>query len=299
VADYTDILYEVEPPIAYITLNRPEKMNALSNLLRGELVHALKESELNDDVAVVVVRGAGRAFSAGYDIGGGMNVQGEAPPYVHPKTKRPDVGSTRSAWANHVNDTNWTIWNLYKPVIAQVHGYCLAGGTELASVCDFRIVAEDAKIGYPPVRAMTTPDMMWMPWLLPMSKAREFAYLGDSMSGAEAAQWGWATRAVPQEDLAATVEWYGKRLALIDRDMLFYSKRAVNRAYEVMGIRTAIEVGADIQALSAVRPTGGMFGKISRNYGLKEALDWRDGPFGDGRLRGEIRPRKQYPELEK
>jgi enoyl-CoA hydratase len=296
-SEYSDILYEVEDPIAYVTLNRPEKMNALSNLLRGELIHALKEAEQDESVSCIVIRGAGRAFSAGYDIGGGMEAKFETP-YLHPKSKRPDVGSTRTAWANHVNDTNWTIWSLFKPVIAQVHGYCLAGGTELASVCDFRIVAEDAKIGYPPVRAMTTPDMVWMPWLLPMSKAREFAYLGDSLTGAEAERWGWATRAVAADVLAETVEWYGKRLALIDRDMLFYSKRAINRAYEIMGIKTAIEVGADIQALSSVRTTGGMFGRISRNYGLKEALDWRDGPFGDGRLRGEIRPRKEYPELQ-
>jgi enoyl-CoA hydratase len=183
-------------------------------------------------------------------------------------------------------------------VIAQVHGYCLAGGTELASICDFRIVAEDAVIGYPPVRAMTTMDMMWAPWHLPMSKAREMAYLGDPMSGVEAAQWGWANRAVPVADLPATVDAFARRLALIDREMLTYSKRAVNRAYEIMGIRTAISAGADIQALSSVRPMGGVFGRISQKYGLKEALAWRDGPFGDFRTKGNATPRKDYPDIE-
>jgi enoyl-CoA hydratase len=264
------------------------------------MIHALKEAEIDPAVSVIVIRGAGRTFSAGYDLSG-ARVAGEESRFVHPKSRLPDVGSTRpgpSEWSHHVNETNWHIWELYKPVIAQVHGYCLAGGTELASICDFRIVAEDAVIGYPPVRAMTTMDMMWAPWHLPMSKAREMAYLGDPMSGVEAAQWGWANRAVPVADLPATVDAFARRLALIDREMLTYSKRAVNRAYEIMGIRTAISAGADIQALSSVRPMGGVFGRISQKYGLKEALAWRDGPFGDFRTKGNATPRKDYPDIE-
>lgn len=300
-AEYQDIAYEIDGPVAYVTLNRPEKMNALSNNLRGELVHALKEAEFDPAVSVIVIRGAGRTFSAGYDIGGGMNAP-EGSRYVHPRTGRPDVGSTRpgpSEWALHVNETNWqAIWENYKPVIAQVHGYCLAGGTELATICDFRIVAEDAIIGYPPVRAMTTMDMMWTPWHLPMAKAREMAYLGDAMTGTEAAHWGWANRAVPQDQLAETVAWFAGRLALIDQEMLLYSKRAVNRAYEIMGIRTALNAGGDIQGLSAMRPMGGVFGAISRRHGLKEALAWRDGPFGDFRTKGNAIPRKEYPDVQ-
>jgi enoyl-CoA hydratase len=300
--EYQEILYGIESAVAYITLNRPEKMNALSNGLRGELVHALKEAEFDSAVSVIVIRGAGRTFSAGYDIGGGMNAPKDSP-YVHPRTGRPDVGSTRpgpNEWAAHVVETNWqAIWENYKPVIAQIHGFCLAGGTELASICDFLVVTEDAVIGYPPVRAMTTMDMMWTPWHLPMAKAHEFAYLGDPMSGREAAHWGWANRAVPAEELQDTVNWYAHRLAMIDEEMLLYSKRAVNRAYEIMGIRTALKAGSDVQSLSAMRPMGGMFGKISRQYGLKEALAWRDGPFTDYRNRGSAVPRKAYPDLQK
>lgn len=298
-ADYQDILYETDGPVAYITLNRPEKMNALSNNLRGEMIHALKEAEWDRTVTVIVIRGAGRTFSAGYDIGGGMEAS-DSSSFVHPRSRRPDVGSTRpgpSEWALHVNETNWTIWELYKPVIAQIHGYCLAGGTELASICDFRICTEDVIIGYPPVRAMTTMDMMWTPWHLPMAKAREFAYLGDAMTGKEAAHWGWANRAVPADQLATTVDWFAKRMAMIDQEMLMYSKRAVNRAYEIMGIKTALNSGGDIQGLSAMRPMGGVFGGISRKYGLKEALAWRDGPFGDFRTKGNAGPRKEYDDV--
>ncbi len=299
-SDYEDILYAIDGPVATITLNRPEKMNALSNNLRGELVHALREAEFEPSVSVIVVRGAGRSFSAGYDIGGGRPA-GEHSKYVHPRTRLPDVGSTRpgpTEWAAHVMETNWqAIWENYKPVIAQIHGYCLAGGTELATICDFRIVAEDAIIGYPPVRAMTTMDMMWAPWHLPMAKAREFAYMGDAMTGKEMEHWGWANRAVPVDSLEETTEWFARRLALVDREMLTYSKRAVNRAYEIMGIRTAFNTGADVQALSTVRPMGGVFGRISQKYGLKEALAWRDGPFGDFRTKGNATERKEYPDI--
>ena len=123
-ADYTDILYETDGPVAYLTLNRPEKLNALSNTLRGEMVHALKEAESDPAVHVVLLRAAGRSFSAGYDIGGGRAAAAGSP-FVHPRSRLPDVGSTRPGpveWAAHVTDTNLLIWELYKPVVAQVQG---------------------------------------------------------------------------------------------------------------------------------------------------------------------------------
>jgi enoyl-CoA hydratase len=282
---YEDIKYEIDGRLAYVTLNRPEKLNALSNNLRGEMIHAMKEAEATPEVAVIVLRSAGRAFSAGYDLTPSRAAT-EASPYVHPRSLLPDTGTTNPGpmeWSRHVVATNWQIWELSKPVIAQVHGYCLAGGTELASICDFRIVAEDAQIGYPPVRAMTTMDMMWAPWHLPMAKAREFAYIGDSITGAEMARLGWANYAVPAEDLAGFVQEFATRMGHIDNDMLMYSKRAVNRQYEVMGIRTGLWSGTEIQGLSSYRPAAGEFGRRSQKDGLKAALEWRDGPFHDFR----------------
>jgi enoyl-CoA hydratase len=194
-------------------------------------------------------------------------------------------------WSRHVVATNWTIWELAKPVVCQVQGYCLAGGTELATICDFRIVAEDAQIGYPPVRAMTTMDMMWAPWHLPMTKAREFAYIGDSITGAEMARLGWANYAVPADQLAEFTEQFARRMAHIDNDMLMYSKRAVNRQYEVMGIRTGLWSGTEIQALSSYRPAAAEWGRRVREEGLKAALEWRDGPFRDFRGRYDSAPK--------
>ncbi len=283
--DYHDIMYETDERLAFITLNRPDKLNALSNNLRGEMIHAMKEAEADDDVAVIVLRSAGRAFSSGYDLSP-ARAAGDDSAYVDPRSLLPDSGSTHPGpmeWSRHVVATNWIIWELAKPVVAQIQGYCLAGGTELATTCDFRIVAEDAQIGYPPVRAMTTMDMVWSPWHLPMAKAREFAYVGDSFSGAEMERLGWANYAVPAEQLVEFTERFARRMGHIDNDMLMYSKRAVNRQYELMGIRTGLQSGTEIQGLSSYRPAAGEFGRRSREEGLKAALEWRDGPFRDFR----------------
>ena len=174
-------------------------------------------------------------------------------------------------------------WELAKPVVAQIQGHCLAGGTELATVCDFRICADDAQIGYPPVRAMTTMDMMWTPWHLPPCKAREFAYVGDSFSGTEMARLGWANYAVPKDELADFTEKFARRMAHVDNEMLMYSKRAVNRQYETQGIRDGLHSGTEIQALSTQRDAAAEWNRRVREDGLKAALEWRDGPFRDFR----------------
>ena len=282
---YDNILYETDGRLAFITLNRPEKLNALSNDLRGELFHAMKEAEADREVGVIVLKANGRAFSAGYDLTPSREAR-EDSPYTHPRSKLPDTGTTHPAhydWSRHVLMANWTLWELAKPIVAQIQGYCLAGGTELASFCDFRIVAEDCQVGYPPVRAMGTMDIMWAPWHLPMTKAREFAYVGDSFSGRDMAQMGWATYAVPPAELAAFTERFARRMGHIDNNQLMYNKRAVNRQYEAMGIRNGLMSGTDVEAMSKHRPEAGEWGKHVREGGLKAALEWRDGPFRDFR----------------
>lgn len=289
---YENILYETDGRLAFITLNRPEKLNALSNELRGEMFHAMKRAEADRSVGVIVLRGAGRAFSSGYDLAPTRSP--EPSPFVNPDSRLPDTNTTHPAhydWSRHVLLSNWIIWELAKPVVAQIHGYCLAGGTELATFCDFRIVAEDAQIGYPPVRAMGTMDIMWAPWHLPMTKAREFAYVGDSFSGKEMAEMGWATYAVPTEELAEFTERFARRMAHIDNDLLMYSKRSVNRQYEAMGIRQGLMSGTDVEAMSKHRPAAQEWNRRLREEGLKAALEWRDGPFRDFRGARESAPK--------
>lgn len=281
--EYRDILTFRRQRHGIIQLNRPEKMNALSHNLRAELFDALKDFEADPEVKVIIIRGSGRAFSAGYDLSGISDTPDDRD-YVDRRSGLPNVGPIhpgQGQWPQHLLSGYWIIWELAKPVIAQVHGYCLAGGTELASMCDLMFVAEDAIIGYPPVRAMTSVDILYHPWHMHQRKVRELLYTGDSVTGKEAVELGWANRAYPVDQLAEATEAFAERIANIDSALLQMTKRQVNRAYEIMGIRTALAVGADIQELSRVRPGGGEFGRIAREKGLKAALDWRDGPFGD------------------
>ena len=281
--EYRDILTIKRERHGIVQLNRPEKMNALSHNLRAELLDALKDFEADPEVKVIIIRGSGRAFSAGYDLSG-ISETPDDRDYVDRRSGLPNVGPIhpgQGQWPQHLLSGYWIIWELAKPVIAQVHGYCLAGGTELASMCDLMFVAEDAIIGYPPVRAMTSVDILYHPWHLHQRKVRELLYTGDSVTGQEAVELGWANRAYPIEQLAEATEAFAERIANLDSALLQMTKRQINRAYEIMGIRTALAVGGDIQELSRVRPGGGEFGRIAREKGLKAALEWRDGPFGD------------------
>ncbi|HNO65603.1 MAG TPA: enoyl-CoA hydratase-related protein [Tepidiformaceae bacterium] len=281
--DYLDILTIEKERHAIIQLNRPEKMNALSHNLRAELFDALKDFEMDPEVKVIIIRGSGRAFSAGYDLSGISKTQ-DTRDYVESRSGLPAVGPIhpgQGQWPQHLLSGYWQIWELTKPVISQVHGYCLAGGTELATMCDLMFVAEDAIIGYPPVRAMTPVDVIYHPWQMPQKKVRELLYTGDSVTGKEAVAIGWANRAVPIDQLCQATEAFAERIANIDSPMLQMTKRQVNRVYEIMGMRTSMQVGGDIQELGRARPGGGTFGSIAREKGLKAALDWRDSPFGD------------------
>ena len=259
------------PGVRRLTLNRPHKRNALSHRLRAELFDALRAGDADRDVRVLVIRGAGRCFSAGYDLG---QDRAEAPPW--PIT-RADGG-----WARHVLTGWFEMMDLATPIIAQVHGYCLAGGTELATACDLVYVAIDAQIGYPPVRSMSSPDMAWHAWLLGMRRAMEAMLTGDSMSGAEAVEAGFANRAFPAERLDDEVLAIAARVAKVPPDLQALNKRVVHRSMEIMGMREAMRAAADINALGFHQRSSRQFYEHFRD-GVTKALDVRDEQFGDYR----------------
>lgn len=272
--EYSAIIYRIDERIARITLNRPEKRNALNATIRDEIVAALHRAERDDDVSVVLIDGAGPSFCSGYDItpGGG----GRPTEYV----------SSRwfDGWSDQFTRSclrDWlTIWDLLKPVVAMVHGHCLAGGTELASMCDIVFAADDASFGYPPMRGMTTPDVPYFPWKLTMARAKYLQLSGNAISGRQAAEWGWVVKSFPTEQLEAETLKEVRALATIAPDLLAANKLNLNQTYEIMGFRAALSTAPQWHALSSrLRPGGGEFGRISQEQGLRAALDWRDGAF--------------------
>jgi enoyl-CoA hydratase len=262
------------PQVRRLTLNRPEKRNALSNELRALIFEALETADADPAVRVTILRGAGSCFSAGYDLGGGA-----APPYPF------HTAGGAGHWSRHVVEGCFRIWDLAKPVIAQVHGWCLAGGSELATACDLVYVAEDAQIGYPPVRMMSPPDNQFHPWLCGLRPAMEMMLTGDAIDGIEAVRAGFANRSFPAERLEAEVLAMAERVAKIPTDVQQMNKRSVHRAMEIMGLRAAIRAGAEIQALAlTTKSSRETFANFSE--GVSQALDARDGAFGDYRTRG-------------
>ena len=275
-ADYEHILIDdPRPLVRRITLNRPKKRNALSNPLRAELFDAVETADRSDDVHVTVIRGAGSCFSSGYDLSA-SGADGMPFPTA--------MGD--GYWPRHVVEGAFRFWDLAKPVIAQVHGYCLAGGSELMASCDLVYVAESAQIGYPPVRLMSPPDNQFHPWMAGMRNAMELMLTGDAVDGEEAVRMGLANRCFADDDLEREVLDRAERIAKIPPDLQQLNKRTVHRAMEVMGMRAAIRAGTEIQALAFHQPSARAYlRKVAAD--LNAALDERDGTFGDYRTEGD------------
>lgn len=274
--EYQQIQYRTHERIARVTLNRPEKRNALSHVLRGELVSALLAAERDDEVSVILIDAAGPSFCSGYDITPDMS--GRRPPGGWVSERLFDDWTDQFA-RSCVRD--WlVIWDLLKPVVCKVHGACLAGGTELMSMCDIAFVADDAVIGYPPMRAQTTPDTLYFPWKLSMAHAKYLQLTGNSVTGKQAAEMGWVAGSFPADHLEVEVLRETRALASIAPDLLAANKSCLNQTYEIMGFRAALSAGSQWHALTArLRPNAGEFDQVARERGLREAFRWRDRSF--------------------
>jgi enoyl-CoA hydratase len=270
-SDEVLLIDEPRPKVRRLTLNRPEKRNALNDALRGALFDALRAGDRDRDVSVMVIRGGGPCFSAGYDLGSPNRDVERA------------IAKADGWWSRHVVNNWFEMWDMATPIIAQVHGYCLAGGTELATACDLVYVAEDAAIGYPPVRLMSPPDMQWQTWLMGLRRGMEALLTGDSMSGVEAVTNGFANRAFPLEALDDEVLAMAERVAKIPGDLLALNKRAAHRAMEAMGIRTGIRATAEIQAMGFHQASSMEYMQSFATKGVTAALSERDRAFGDYR----------------
>lgn len=277
-SDRLVIVDDPRPGVRRLTLNRPDKRNPLSNALRAELFAALEAADTDEQVRVMVIRGAGSCFSAGYDLK--SNVAEGQPFYT--------AGGLGN-WPRHVVEGFFRIWDLAKPVIAQVHGYCLAGGTELATACDLVYVAEDAMIGYPVVRSISPPDNQFYPWIVGLRRAMELMLTGDHLSGIEAVECGFANRAFPEAELEHAVLEIASRVARVPSDLQQINKRAVHRQMDAMGIRAGIRAGTEMQQLATfTASTQAHLKELSK--GLTAALTKRDAAFGDYRTADPAKP---------
>ncbi len=267
---YNNIIYEKDAKdkrIATITLNRPEKLNALSEDLLEELAAAVDEVDNDEESAILVIKGAGRAFCAGYDISGGGK------PYV-----APNIGDTRRRMIRCV-EQYLRLWNLRKPTIAQVHGYCLSGATELISMCDIVIAADDAQFGHVFGRMGGTlrTGGLW-PYLIGMRKSKELMLTGDTINAKKAEAWGLINAAVPADILEEEVYDMARRIIRIPTEILSLHKGMLNQFYDIMGIHPAMMSSLFYDAASAF-VKGPVFGQLSKEKGLREALRMRDDPW--------------------
>jgi len=273
--NYETIIYEKHGPIATVTLNRPDKLNALSEDLQLEVRHALEDAGwADDDIRVIVLKAAGRAFSAGFDITTTrrVNAAERRARYLKGKT------FSASAW--------WDVfWNNPKPIIAQIHGFCIAGGLATATFCDLRICSEDAKFGAPEIRTGGPYIPAVWPWAVGMTKARELLYTGNLIDAAEAKRLDLVNDVVPADELDEAVERQAQTIAKLPAATVEYNKKLINMSYELMGIRQVIDRSMELEAIALAStdsaPEIEEFDRIREKDGLKAALSWNAARFGD------------------
>jgi enoyl-CoA hydratase/carnithine racemase len=268
--DHRDVLLSEDlGPVRRLTLNRPQALNALDEELLDALDSALDATASDDRVRVVVIRGAGRAFCAGYDLN--EDAMGEPM----------DAREWRRVLKRD-NDRMMRILDHPKPVIASVHSYCLAGGTDLMLACDLAVAADDAFFGYVDVRFGSGVVSMFLPWVIGVRAAKELLFTGeDRVPAPEALRLGMVNRVVPRDRLDEATLELADQIAMNEPHVVAATKRAVNRVWEVAGYRDAMEanVEIDVDIETANLPMREEFRRITQDQGLKAAIAWRDARY--------------------
>ena len=268
---YETIEYETRGPIGLITLNRPDRLNAINHQMVEELNAVLDAIEADDDVRVVVLHGAGRAFCAGFDLKDEAEIQDQNVTELVPAMQ-------------HDLDSIMRLWHFPKPTIAAAHGYAIAGGCELALACDLTVASEGFKLGEPDLRFGAGIVVLLLPWLTGPKQAKEMYLVGDDRIPAQRClEMGLINRVVPEGDHLEVALEMAHKIAVIDTFSVSMTKKAINRTYEIMGmdeaLDSALEAGCLIEA--AVVPEREEFMEIARRDGLKAAIAWRDARFSD------------------
>ena len=271
-ARYTTLKFAVDGRIARITLNRPERLNAINEKMPREIRRAIEAANADERIHVIVLAGAGRAFCAGYDLkqfaeGDPENRWTQGMPWDPMRDYRGMKANTEDFFS---------IWRSYKPVICKVQGYAVAGGSDIALCADLVVMAEDARIGYMPARVWGCPTTAMWVYRLGAEKAKRMLLTGDTIDGKTAKAWGLVYDAVPAAKLDAAVNALAKRIAGVPKNQLMMQKLMINQAYENMGLASTQMIATLFDGITRHSPEGLWFKDYAEQKGFHEAVKWRD-----------------------
>lgn len=277
------VLYEERDRLAIITLNRPEKLNTLNEALLAAFAAAVDRAEASEAARAIILRGAGRAFSAGYDLNPNPAATPPVPRNPPPRNPPPGVWDPVRDYAFMSRNVRrfMKLWECPKPVIAQVHGWCVGGGTDLALCSDLIFMAEDAQIGYPPARVYGTPTTMLWVYRLGLEHAKQFLLSGDAIDAPTAHRIGLVSNVLPADRLAAETERYARRFQHIPSNQLALNKLLINQAFENMGLRTTQTLGTFFDGMTRHTEEALAWRNSFGEIGFRETIRRRDAPFED------------------
>lgn len=266
------VLYERDGRIGRITLNRPQRLNAINDEMPRELRDAVVAANADDEVRVIVLSGAGRAFCSGYDL------------KLYAETPGPNVGSQEMPWdptldyrmMSENTECFMSLWRSRKPVVCKVHGFAVAGGSDIALCCDLVLMAEEAQIGYPPARVWGCPTTAMWVYRIGAERAKRMLLTGDLVSGTEAERMGLITKAVPAAELDAETDALVARMASVPLNQLVLQKLVINQAYENMGLATTQMLATFFDGIARHTPEGVAFKQRAEEVGFQQAVVERD-----------------------
>ena len=275
------VLYEKDGRIARITLNRPEALNAIDDAMPAELEAAVERANADPGVHAIVLAGAGRAFCAGYDLAAYAQASGTNPGVqAMPWDPMKDY-----AWMSRITEQFMSLFRSHRPVICKVHGFAVAGGSDIALCADLVVMAEDAKIGYMPARVWGCPTTAMWVYRLGAERAKRMLLTGDTIDGATAKAWGLVYDAVPAKKLDGAVNALAKRMAGVPKNQLMMQKLMINQAYDNMGLAGTQMLATLFDGITRHSPEGLWFKRYAEEHGFHEAVKWRDSgkPIPQGR----------------
>jgi len=267
---YCSVRYEVDGRKARLTLNRPERLNAIDGAMPREIRVAIEQANDDPNVHVIVVAGEGRAFCAGYDLKQFAEQQGG-----HQQGAVWDPIKDYRGMRRNTDDF-FTLWRSLKPTVCKVQGYAVAGGSDIALSCDLVVMAEDARIGYMPARVWGCPTTAMWVYRLGAEKAKRMLLTGDTIDGRTAAEWGLVVEAVPADELDGRVEELADRIAGVPVNQLVMQKLMINQAYDNMGLQGTQLLATLFDGITRHSPEGRWFKDYAEEHGFHAAVEWRD-----------------------